>query len=248
MEVFQNLDVKKIILIPSYNETEALNHFLNRLLPMCSKEVAVVICDDSEELARDYIGKLVKSQITMNKCSIFVDFSEVKTGRCHAVVRGLRLTYEKFPSAEFFVECDADESHQVTDVMKILEDSHQSDFLIGSRYLPSSKIIGWPLSRRIFSRILNLLIPKLLGIKTTDVTNGLRRYSRKSVEQILALPLKTRGFITLSEIAVRLSERGFDPVDVPTIFVNRRFGKSTVTKKEIINSAKGLVSLLFARD
>jgi glycosyltransferase involved in cell wall biosynthesis len=143
MKVFRNLDVKKIILIPSYNETESLKHFLSRLLPMCSKEVAVVICDDSEELARDYVRKIVENQIKQNECTIFVDFSEVKTGRCHAVVRGLTLAYGNFPNAEFFVECDADESHQVTDVMKILQDSRQTDFLIGSRYLPSSKIFRY---------------------------------------------------------------------------------------------------------
>jgi dolichol-phosphate mannosyltransferase len=109
--------------------------------------------------------------------------------------------------------------------------------------LKESSIKGWPLSRRVASRILNYLIPKLLGINCTDVTNGLRRYSKKANEITAEHVQVNTGFIFLSEQAMILAHRGVIPNEFPITFVNRVHGKSSVGLSEVVDSLIGVFEL-----
>jgi dolichol-phosphate mannosyltransferase len=179
----------------------------------------------------------------MYKTKIHFDFTCQKSGRGSAVLRGLLLARNKFPKAMNFVECDADESHRVEDVLRVLKVGQKNDFVIGSRYLRDSQILGWPFSRRVFSRGLNIVIPKLLQLEIRDITNGLRSYSVKATDILLSHQFMNSGFIMLSEIALLLGDRRIVPYELPSIFVNRRLGNSTVTKVEIVDSLTGLLNL-----
>ncbi len=240
----RNENIKKVIIIPTYFETESLNSLLSNLVPACSNETAIVICDDSGPNLNKFYESLVSKIRGEKELEIIVDFSEVKNGRGHAIFRGFRLSTKFFPNADFFLECDADESHRVEDINMILDHNPNSEFVIGSRYLKQSKIVGWPISRRIFSKLLNYFIPRILEIETSDATNGLRRYSRRAVKAILESQIRTSGFIVLSEFAFILKKTEIYPEDVPTTFINRRIGSSTVTYRELLNSAKGLIRLI----
>lgn len=240
----RNEKIKKVIIIPTYLETESLNSLLSNLVPTCSNETAIVICDDSGPNLNKFYESLVSKIGREKELEIMVDFSEVKNGRGHAIFRGFQLSTKFFPNADFFLECDADESHRVEDINMILDHNPNSGFVIGSRYLKQSKILGWPITRRIFSKFLNILIPRILKIETSDATNGLRRYSRTAVNAILQSQIRTSGFIVLSEYALILKRYGIYPEDVPTTFINRKIGSSTVTFRELINSAKGLLRMI----
>jgi dolichol-phosphate mannosyltransferase len=152
-----------------------------------------------------------------------------------------------YPEAKFIVECDADGSHRAIDILKIKNSETVADLLIGSRYLPSSKIIGWPMSRRIFSWILNNSIPRVIFVEVHDITNGLRRYSREAVRQILSNPQMNTGFVYLSEQAVVLKKRGMKISEEPIIFVDRTLGTSTVTWRELTNSLLGIARLVISK-
>ena len=240
-------EIRIVIVIPTYNETKSIERLLNNLLPKCSSDIAVIICDDSGEYLRDFYRNLCSRLERRENRIIDLSFSETKSGRGSAVLRGFAAGREKFPMAQFYIECDADESHRVEDILKIIDQDFALDFVIGSRYLPTSDIIGWPISRRAFSKVLNIIIPRVLRLNTSDATNGLRRYSRAAVDQILKTKMKTSGFIALSEIAMILKSYSINPRDVPTTFVNRQLGNSTVTRKEIWLSVTGLANLLLHR-
>ena len=79
-----------------------------------------------------------------------------------------------------FVEMDADFSHSPKELIKNINFYHKNNFdlLISSRYLPSSKIIDWPLKRRIFSLLANFLIGIVLKLNISDYTNGFRIIQR----------------------------------------------------------------------
>ena len=244
----KQIEVKRIIVIPTYNETGSLESFLSALVPKCSSHTAIVICDDSGPHLNHFYISLASKLRTKDGPEILVDFSNTKNGRGNAVLRGFKLSLINYPNSELFLECDADESHRVKDILMILDYNPNSEFVIGSRYLPQSEIVGWPTSRRVFSRMLNSLIPMSLRIKTSDATNGLRRYSRRAVEALLRSHLRTSGFIVLSEFALILKYNNIHPEDVPTTFINRHIGSSTVTYRELLNSAKGLIKLIVRKN
>jgi dolichol-phosphate mannosyltransferase len=170
--------------------------------------------------------------------------SDKKLGRGAAVRRGMLSCQKYFPNLEYFIECDADGSHQVSDIIKLKDYPSKVDLVIGSRYLPTSQIIGWSVQRKIFSRLLNFVIPRLLRVSIKDITNGLRRYSPEAIEHILKVKPLNSGFTYLSEQIVIVHTKGLSILELPIIFIDRVSGKSTVTYKEIFNSIKGVLLLL----
>jgi dolichol-phosphate mannosyltransferase len=230
--------VYTVLVIAAYKEFDNLKELLNELDLLLPANVAIIVADDTGVNTEAQIVEIVQGSLSAAR-NWLITFEDKKSGRGSAVLRGFLIAQSHFSEAEYFAECDADGSHRPIDIAKILL-AAPSEFLIGSRYLPESRIEGWPVSRRIASRILNYLIPKALGIKCTDVTNGLRRYSKIATEAILKHPQVNAGFIFLSEQAIVLSSQGINPIEEPITFVNRIYGESSVGLSEVVNSLKGV--------
>jgi len=236
--------IKCVIAIPSYNEVTALPILIKELSFVLNSEDAVLILDDSPLDNQEKIKSLVTNSFSGSKGMLLFLNSDKKLGRGSAVRRGMQFCKKDFPNFKYFIECDADGSHQVLDIVKMRDHESQMDLLIGSRYLPESQIIGWSLQRKIFSRLLNFIIPKLLQVPVKDITNGLRRYSPRSVDYILKINPINNGFTYLSEQILIVHAKGLSILELPIIFIERVSGKSTVTYKEIAISIKGILLLL----
>ena len=116
--------------------------------------------------------------------------------------------------------------------------------MIASRYLKKSKIINWPINRKIFSKISNLLAKFLLRIPVSDYTNGFRIYSKKATEIIVKKCGKIGdGFIILSEILMELHLHKLKIGETSTTFVNRKRGESSVNVNLIYKSFIGLIKI-----
>jgi hypothetical protein len=233
--------VRKILVVAAFREFENLNELLTDLDLILDDDVAIVIADDTGDAFQARIEKIVRNAIISDR-NWLITFENEKCGRGSAVLRGFRIAHQSFTNLEYFTECDADGSHRPADIHKVIS-AKPSDFTIGSRYLPESKIEGWPISRRVASRLLNHLIPKALKIKSSDLTNGLRRYSARAALIILDHRQENTGFIFLSEQALLLSKYGFEPLEEAITFVNRIHGESSVGIDEIYESIKGIISL-----
>jgi len=239
--LFHEKTVKCVLVIAAYKEFENLRELLSALEKLLPTNVAIVVADDTGLEAQARIQEIVQESLPTER-NWLISFSNIKSGRGSAVLRGFELSASRFPAIEYFGECDADGSHRPQDIAEVLL-SPNSDFVIGSRYLPTSRIEGWPISRRIASRLLNNLIPKALNLETSDVTNGLRRYSHKSAAIIMSQKQKNAGFIFLSEQALLLSKSGINSTEIPIVFVNRIHGESSVGLSEIIDSLRGVLFL-----
>jgi dolichol-phosphate mannosyltransferase len=237
--------IKCVIAIPSYNEVTALPILIKELSLVLNSEDAVLILDDSPLDNQEKIKSQVTNSFSGSKGMLLFLNSDKKLGRGSAVRRGMQFCKKDFPNFKYFIECDADGSHQVLDIVKMRDHESQTDLLIGSRYLPESQIVGWPLQRKIFSRLLNFIIPKLLQIPVKDITNGLRRYSPRTIDYILKINPINNGFTYLSEQILIVHAKGLSILELPIIFIERVSGKSTVTYKEIVNSIKGILLLFF---
>ena len=236
--------VTTVIIIPSYCETLALPALLQELKSGLSRNHAILIMDDSpQELSQEVKDGCISAMQGSN-CHFIFDNASVKSGRGAAVRRGMVQALSNFPNVEHIMECDADGSHRAVDILKILNSESNADLLVGSRYLPTSKIIGWPLSRRVFSYLLNHTIPRITQVNLRDITNGLRKYSKHAAQAILAKPQINKGFIYLSEQAILVSSSGLKISEEPIVFIDRTLGKSTVTWREITNSLSGIGRLL----
>ena len=59
--------------------------------------------------------------------------------------------------------------------------------------------------------------------------------------------IKNNGFIYLTETLIILKNKKYRIGEYPTIFINRKFGNSSVSLKEIINSFLGILKIKFRK-
>ena len=236
--------ITRAIVIPSYGEDLALPALLSTLAGGFGEDNAIIVADDSQPAIRARLVQGCEIAMKDSLGTLMFSFAEDKSGRGAAVRRGMKLAREEFPNLVFIMECDADGSHQPQDILRVRDSAISCDLLVGSRYLIGSQIVGWPIKRRIFSKILNVLIPFLLHLHVKDVTNGLRRYSIRAFDLILNSEANNSGFIYLSEQALLISRSGFKINEIPIVFIDRELGSSTVTWREIISSILGIIKLV----
>ena len=227
------------IIIPTYKEKENIFKLTKKILSFYPKAIIFVV-DDTENLN-------LKDRFKSNNIKYFL--RKNKKGRGSAVLYGLKKSL-RYKSNSIFIEMDADFSHNPKELKRKIDFfiKNDLDLLISSRYLEKSKIINWPIQRLVFSKLSNKLAQILLNVGVTDYTNGFRIYSRRSVELIVKKCGKIGdGFIVLSEILLTIKLNKFKIRELPTIFVNRRRGESSVNFKLIIQSLIGIVILYFIK-
>jgi len=246
-QLYSNDSIEVVVAIPAYNESATLPTIVKELSLFLSEKDAILILDDSPFQIQAETQSAVTSAVNNSKCLVIFSHNNGKSGRGAAVRRGMELSIEKFPKLKYFVECDADGSHRVADIVKLKNSEILCDLLVGSRYLKESRIIGWPIPRRVFSKILNSVIPFMLNVPIKDITNGLRRYTPHSLRQILLQEPINTGFTYLSEQAFVLHASQLKIDEIPIIFVERIAGHSTVTWKEILISLRGILYLLLLK-
>ena len=231
------------IIIPTYNEEDNISKLLKTItkkLPNCK----ITIVDDSKNNNIQFVLK--KEKLTKN---IMYIHRKNSRGRGSAVLFGFKKRLKK-NTKQIFVEMDADFSHNPSELKKNIKlfKNQKSDLLISSRYLPKRKIFHWSLSRRIFSKLSNILARIILNIKVSDYTNGFRIYSKNATKLIVKKCGKIGdGFIVLSEILLILDINKFKINEVSSIFINRVRGESSVNLKLIIQSFMGLIKLFFIK-
>ena len=227
------------IVIPTYKEKDNIFKLTNKILKILPKTIIYIIDDTKDENLKKYFkSKKIKYFLRKNQ-----------KGRGSAVLYGLKKSL-KNTSSKIFIEMDADFSHDPKELKsKILFFRKRNlDLLISSRYLKKSKIINWSLQRLLFSKLSNILARYLLNVGVTDYTNGYRIYSRRSVKLITKKCGKIGdGFIVLSEILLMIKLNNFKIHELPTIFINRKRGQSSVNFKLIIQSLVGLIKLYFIK-
>jgi len=230
---------KLAIIIPTFNEKEniyLLTFTILKLLPKCT----IYIIDDTKQ--KNYFLKF-------NNKRIKYFLRKNKSGRGSAVLFGFKkaLQAKKF---NVFVEMDADFSHNPKELKKNLFyfEKTKLDLLIASRYLTKSKIVNWTIFRRVLSFLSNKLANFLLQINVSDYTNGFRIYSSRSIKLITKKCGNIGdGFIVLSEILLIIKSKGYKISEVPSVFVNRKRGESSVNLSLVFKSLIGLFRLFFIK-
>ena len=235
--------MKKIaIVIPAYNEDKNLIKLIKEIRKKIKS--IIVIVDDSKNLK-------TKKIINSNKIKNLYYFHRgKKLGRGSAVLFGFRKLLKKNKNLNCFIEMDADMSHSPKELLRNISFFYNNflDLLIGSRYLKDSKIINWPISRKILSKLSNVLARILLGVPVNDYTNGYRFYSKRAVKTIVSKCNKLGGgFIILSEIILVLFNKNYKISEIQTIFRNRIRGESSVNLNLVFESFFGLIKLFILK-
>ena len=131
---------------------------------------------------------------------------------------------------------DADFSHDPRYLPDFLRAIRDADLVIGSRYIPGGKTPNWSMRRRMISGFGNVFARFLLGIPVHDCTGGYRCYRRHVLQSIDLDTVQSRGYAFQVELTYRVARHGFNIVETPITFMDRRLGTSKMSRKIVIEA------------
>jgi len=224
--------VKRVLLIPTYNEAENIGKLLSALKDEASDTDIIVIDDGSP----DGTGRIAE------ECGATeVIHRAGKLGLGTAYIAGydrcLELGYDQI------AQMDADFSHPPDVVPKLFEKLNDTDVAIGSRYVPGGGTRNWGAHRKLLSGTANQVARTILSLKAHDVTSGFRAYWRRVIEEIDYKSLESHGYAFQVELQFRFERKGFTVGEVPIIFTDREVGDSKMSMKEIVGGVANLLRL-----
>ena len=226
---------KILVVIPTYNESENIEKLIQEL---SSLEHHIMIVDDNSP---DGTSEIVENLKEKNN-NLYLIKRESKLGLGSAYRDGFKAAMNM--GYEFFVEMDADFSHQTIDLVEMIKNIDKADVIIGSRYIEGGGITGWNYKRRLLSKLANLFTQILFGYHIKDSTSGFRIYNRESLEKINFQKTKSDGYSFQIEMTYRANKKNLKILEIPITFYERREGESKMTG-QIINEA--IISLFKLR-
>ncbi len=219
--------MKTLIIIPTYNEIDNLTPLLKEIFSY-APETDILIVDDNSP---DGTGELA-DKIHQENAQVHVLHRPGKLGLGTAYIEGFKYAIEYAYDAAF--EMDADFSHDPRYLPDFLKAIENADLVIGSRYIPGGGTPNWTMLRRLISGGGNIFARFMLGIPVHDCTAGYRCYRRKVLESIDLDTIQSQGYAFQIELVYRVMQHGFKIVETPIVFMDRRVGKSKMSRKIVI--------------
>jgi len=224
--------MKLAIVIPTYNEAETIPSLINELFEKIKQFVEkldILIIDDSSP---DGTADIVRELGTKYE-KITVIQRPKKMGLGAAYKEGFRHVLEKLDS-ELVLQMDADHSHQPSEIPNMLEKIKNFDFLVASRHVEGSDVIGWGIGRKITHSIAGTIARICAKIEIKDSTSGFRMFKKRTLEKVDFEKIRSDGFAFQIEVLHQLKQLGMKGLEVPTVFVNRTEGSSKMGSAEMM--------------
>jgi len=221
--------MKTLIIIPTYNEVENLPLLFGQIF-LYAPTTDVLIVDDNSP---DGTGKLAE-KLKEGNHQIHVLHRRGKLGLGTAYLAGFKYAIQHGYDAAF--EMDADFSHDPRYLPDFLKAIEHADLVIGSRYIPGGSTPNWSLTRRLMSGSGNIFARFVLGIPVHDCTGGFRCYRRQVLQSLDLDAIQSRGYAFQVELTYRVLRQGFNIVETPITFMDRRLGTSKMSRKILIEA------------
>ncbi len=213
--------MKTIIVLPTYNEVGNLEPFTKAVLAL-EPPVSILIVDDNSP---DGTGVLANRLQAAAPGRIHVLHRPKKEGLGTAYIAGFRRALEL--GAERIFEMDADFSHPVAAVPRMVQLSRQHDVVIGSRYVAGGGVDSrWHPLRRFLSQAGNVYARWVTGLRIRDATSGFRCFRASALRQLPLARIRSQGYVFQVELILVCQLAGCRIVETPIFFRERRVGKS----------------------
>ena len=215
-----------LVVIPTYNESESIESLLKRLnsarIQISDKyEIDILIVDDNSPDQTAVIAK------NLQLSGLQVLSRQHKSGLGPAYLAGFKQgLLEKY---DYFVEMDADLSHQPEQLIELLNAASKTDLVIGTRWIPGGSVVNWPKRRKWISKLGTSYASFALNLPYKDLTSGYRVLPREFLSQLDFSLIETRGYGFQIEMALKAIESGFGIKQVPITFVERENGYSKMS-------------------
>ena len=228
--------MKSIVIIPTYNEKENISNLIKDILKV--KDIEILVVDDNSP---DKTWNIVKNIAKKNK-RVHLLLRTKNKGRGLAGVAGFKYAVKN--NYDFILEMDADFSHNPKYIPDFLEKIKECDVVLGSRTIKGGKDFGRPMLRKLITRLANLYIRLILGIKVKDCNSGYRCFRKKVLESVNLDKIISKGPSIVQELLYKAHLKKFKIKEIPITFIERKIGSSKLGLKQLW---KGYVMVLKLR-
>jgi dolichol-phosphate mannosyltransferase len=229
-----------LIAIPTYNEVENIGSLLMTLAGLYPGAHVLVVDDNSPDgtgdavaahAARDGRVHLLRRDAKRGIGSAY------RAAFGWAVVRGYALV----------VVMDADGSHDPAQVTLLLDTVARADVAVGSRYVSGGRIENWPFRRLCLSAGANALARLMVGPHVRDWTSGFKCYRREVLAALSFEDIVSEGYAFQVEILFHCHRAGWTLREVPITFVDRRLGRTKMSRREVYEAMATLFRIAWQR-
>ena len=215
---------KNLVIIPTYNEKENVEKMIRTVFSLPTTFEILIIEDNSP----DGTGQIIKNLQSEFTGLLHIIERKGKLGLGTAYIAGFKWALEN--KYDYIFEMDCDFSHNPNDLERLYKAvTDGADVAIGSRYISGINVVNWPLGRVLMSYLASVYVRFITGMKIMDTTAGFKCYRRKVLETINLDKIKLKGYGFQIEMKFTAYKLGFNIVEVPIIFTDRKEGSSKMS-------------------
>ena len=212
--------MKKIIIIPAYNEEENIERTVNAIQKSAQGFDYVIINDCSTDNTRKICEEKEFNIVNL----------PINLGIGGAVQTGYKYAYENGYDVAVQVDGDGQHDPEFLNTMADYLIEHQVDMVIGSRFI-EKKGFQSSITRRMGIQFFSKLIKVLTGKKITDPTSGLRMIGRNVME--IFSEDYPRDYPEPESI-VAVLRKNMKIEEIPVVMLERQGGVSSISPKKSI--------------
>jgi dolichol-phosphate mannosyltransferase len=225
------------LILPTYDEAQNIEPVIAAaratLAAAAPEGFRILVVDDDSP---DGTGAIADRLAAAHPGEIEVLHRAERTGLGPAYLAGFARALEG--GAGFVCEMDADLSHDPADLARLLAAVRGGAGLaLGSRYAPGGGIADWGPLRRAISRGGSWYARRVLGVGVRDLTGGFKCFRADVLEAIDLPTVRSHGYAFQVELTYRTVCAGFDVVEVPILFRDRRLGQSKMSWRIAVEAA-----------
>ncbi|MCK5068680.1 MAG: polyprenol monophosphomannose synthase [Bacteroidales bacterium] len=230
---------ERLVIVPTYNEIENIGKIVEAVLGLPIKVHLLIVDDNSPDGTGEHIRKLQEKHTR----SLHLIERSGKLGLGTAYIMGFKWALER--GYLYICEMDADFSHNPNDLPRLFEACHENsaDMAIGSRYVSGVNVVNWPMSRVLISYFASVYVRMITRMKVRDATAGFVCYRKEVLEVIDLDMIRFKGYAFQIEMKFKAWKYGFNVVELPIIFTDRKEGTSKMSGKIVSEAIFGVIRL-----
>jgi dolichol-phosphate mannosyltransferase len=232
-------DIRVTVVMPTYNEAANLPRMAEAVLGLPLDGLHLKIVDDSSPDGTGRIAEELAEKYNWDgRWRMSVLHRTEKDGLGRAYMAGMSAALAE--GAEYVVQMDADGSHPVEAVPRMLGTAVASGvgLVIGSRYVEGGSLDEeWGKHRVLLSRFANRYARTVLGTKIRDITAGFNLWSAHTLRDVDLATLDSAGYSFQVELKFKAVRAGHSAVEIPIRFEERTEGVSKMNLGTQIESA-----------
>jgi glycosyltransferase involved in cell wall biosynthesis len=204
------------VVVPVYNEGEAIVDFLDRVFEAVTTPCEVlVVYDHPSDATREYLEKYAENDSRVRPMR-----NTYGRGPAHA----LRYGFDN-ATADVVVVTMADGSddpQQIDDLARLVR--RGVVVAAASRYMQGGQQVGGPFVKSLLSRVAGLTLYWFARVGTHDATNSFKAYDRDFVREVGID--SDAGFALGVELVAKARRHRRPVAELPTIWLDRATGQS----------------------